>query len=607
MFTGLIRCLGTIRDVQDGRGKRSFFVGHDLPGGLGPGDSIAVNGVCLTVRDLQADSFWVDCYYVTLEKTTLAGLSVGDEVHLEPALRLGDALDGHLLQGHVSCTVAVKDFREMGAGVCLTLEMPRGLEHCFVPEGSVAIDGVSLTVAALDSGVFSVQLIGETLERTLLGHLKQGKRVNLETDFLLRSRWKASSAKERVGKGTGVKISVYEAARRLAAGDMVIITDNDDRENEGDLVGAARFATPEMINFMASRARGLICCAMERQLCERAGLPLLDNASGPGAIHGTRFCMPVDLIEGCTTGISAFDRSRTIMRLVSEDCRPDDFARPGHVFPIMEAEGSLMKRDGHTEASVYLARLGGLEGAAVICEMMDDDGEMVRGGRIEELAAEWDMGVVTVADIIEHMRVRIPGAVPIQTEHGEFMMELLAGEGEEHFCLYQEGGGAEAKAHTEGPLVRVHSECLTGDMLGSYRCDCGAQLREALRMINDEGLGYLIYLRQEGRGIGLRSKLKAYSLQDEGMDTIDANLHLGYPADCRDYAGAVNFLKSRGLERLRLLTNNPEKIRQLEDGGLKVSRVPLNVGEKPGNADYLRTKRERMGHLPNEEVGGENV
>ncbi|WP_199563522.1 MULTISPECIES: GTP cyclohydrolase II [unclassified Oceanispirochaeta] len=397
-----------------------------------------------------------------------------------------------------------------------------------------------------------------------------------------------------------MKITVEEAAKIIRGGGMVIVTDHEDRENEGDLVGSAAFAGPEMINFMARNARGLICCALDQEHCDKAGLKLM-SSGGPEAMHGTRFCTPIDAIENCSTGISAFDRSTTLLRLCAEDCRPEDFARPGHMFPILEAEGGLAARQGHTEASIYLMRQAGVQAASVICEMMDDDGEMVRGTRIEDLAREWDMGVLSVADLVEHERRKSDKAVIIPTEYGNFQMEFIENREsdslkgceseEDHFCLLME------KEEIPVPLVRIHSECLTGDLFGSKRCDCGTQLDESLRQINSEGHGYLIYLRQEGRGIGLRAKMKAYRLQDEGMDTLDANLHLGYPADDRDYAGAASFLKSRGIQKIRLLTNNPDKIHQLEEAGIQVERVPLVVEAGEENRKYIETKQHRMGHL----------
>ncbi len=408
-----------------------------------------------------------------------------------------------------------------------------------------------------------------------------------------------------------VKITVEEALKVLAAGGMVIVTDREDRENEGDLVGAAQYGTPEMVNFMARHGRGLICCALEKKLCERAGLRLLDSSGGPGAIHGTRFCTPIDAIEGCTTGISAHDRSKTLQRLCADDCSPGDFARPGHLFPIMEANGGLSARQGHTEASVFLAREAGLKAAAVICEMIDDDGQMVRGDRIYELAALWGLGVLRVDEIVAYFK-RFSSQKPRRTPVGEklsglslstaagyFQMEFLNPEAEardEDFCLFKEsqGGGEE---DPRGPLVRIHSECLTGDLLKSLRCDCGPQFQESLYLIEKEKTGYLIYLRQEGRGIGLRAKIRSYHLQDGGLDTLDANLRLGYPADNRDYSCAAAYLKAKGVKKIRLLTNNPDKIRQLEAAGLEVTRVPLLVGRGEENHFYIKTKQNRMGHL----------
>jgi len=399
------------------------------------------------------------------------------------------------------------------------------------------------------------------------------------------------------------KITVEEAARIIGDGGMVIVTDHEDRENEGDLVGAARFATDKMIAFMASRGRGLICCSLEEEICQRAGLGLLNDKAGSEAIHGTRFCMPVDLIEGCTTGISAADRAATISRFCEAGCSPGDFARPGHMFPIMEASGGLAAREGHTEASLYLTRLAGLEGAAVICEMMEESGEMVRGDAVYERAGEWGLGVLSVQDLVEHLHNHSQSesggeaSLSLPVKAGDFRFELLDSEdGREHFSLFRDEAEKGAE-HPEGPLVRIHSECLTGDLLGSRRCDCGEQMDRARSLISRESQGFLIYLRQEGRGIGLKAKLEAYRLQDEGLDTLDANLHLGHPADGRDYSMAAEYLLKKGIRRIRLLTNNPDKIKQLEEAGMNVIRVPLLTEPVKENARYMRTKQERMGHL----------
>ena len=404
------------------------------------------------------------------------------------------------------------------------------------------------------------------------------------------------------------RLTVEEAIEIIGSGGMIIMTDDEDRENEGDLVGAARFADPGMINFMASHAKGLICCAIEKKLCERAGLVPLDSNDGPDAIHGTKFCTPIDAIKGCETGISAYDRSTTLKRLVAADCHPDDFARPGHMFPCMEADGGLKVRQGHTEATVELCRQAGLEGAAAICEIMDNDGTMARWDRLNEMAAEWELGILTIEDLMLWLEKKkkeveslqdIPVRLP--TERGEFHMEFLTpreGEhstGGDHICLVRKSDFFET--HPEGPLVRIHSECLTGDLFASSRCDCGKQLSVSQQMIEEEGEGYLIYLRQEGRGIGLRAKAAAYHLQDAGLDTLDANLKLGYEADIRSYRSAAVYLKAKGLKNIRLLTNNPDKIRQLEKEGLKVTRVPLLIEAGRENSRYIETKQNRMGHL----------
>ncbi|WP_168203509.1 GTP cyclohydrolase II [Oceanispirochaeta crateris] len=401
------------------------------------------------------------------------------------------------------------------------------------------------------------------------------------------------------------RLTVEQAIKIIAAGGMIIMTDDEDRENEGDLVCAARFADPNLVNFMASKAKGLICCALEKSLCKRAGLIPLDTNDGPGALHNTKFCTPVDAIEGCTTGISAFDRSTTLKRLASLDCQPGDFARPGHLLPIMEAEGGLDSRQGHTEATVELCRQAGLEGAAVICEIMDDDGRMARWDTLLEMAAEWDLGILTIEDLISWKEKQHPEIslepVRLPTERGRFYMEFLnpakgdKSTGGEHICLVCQNKSA--SSHPDGPLVRIHSECLTGDLFASSRCDCGRQLALSQELISRESEGYLIYLRQEGRGIGIKAKAAAYHLQDAGLDTLDANLKLGFKVDSRSYKTAANYLKEKGLTRIRLLTNNPDKISQLEEEGFQVTRVALLIEAGEENHKYINTKQKRMGHL----------
>ena len=401
-------------------------------------------------------------------------------------------------------------------------------------------------------------------------------------------------------------LKVEEAIRIIAGGGMIIMTDDENRENEGDLVGALRYAEPEMVNFMASRAKGLICCALEESLCRRAGLVPLETNAGPDAIHGTKFCTPIDAIKGCSTGISAFDRSVTLKRLVAEDCKPGDFARPGHMFPCMEAEGGLKARQGHTEATVELCRQAGLEGAAVICEIMDDDGSMARWDTLNEMAREWGLGILTIADLmawLERKEQAETAPVRLPTEEGLFHMEFLvqaeedSSTGGDHICLVRKSGDADSVSHPDGPLVRIHSECLTGDLFGSLRCDCGRQLEVSRNMIAREHEGYLIYLRQEGRGIGLRAKAAAYHLQDNGLDTLEANIHLGYKGDLRSYKTAAAYLNEKGLDRIRLLTNNPDKIDQMKREGFRVTRVPLIIESHRENEFYIKTKQDKMGHL----------
>jgi 3,4-dihydroxy 2-butanone 4-phosphate synthase / GTP cyclohydrolase II len=399
-------------------------------------------------------------------------------------------------------------------------------------------------------------------------------------------------------------INVEEALERIASGKMIIMTDDENRENEGDLVGAARFAEPEMVNFMAGRGKGLICCALEKELCRRAGLIPLEKKKTPETGDSTNFCPSVDLIKGCTTGISASDRSATIKRLASPKCCQEDFSSPGHMFPLEEAEGGLNKRLGHTEASVELCRQAGLEGAAVICEIMDDDGTMARWDRLTELATQWDMGILTISDFNKWLSARNSlEPVRLPTHLGQFVLDFPEqaveeeSTGGEPVCLVRLPDHPSHQPHPDGPLVRIHSECLTGDLFGSSRCDCGEQLKEAQRLIEKSEEGYLIYLRQEGRGIGLKPKAFAYHLQDRGLDTVEANLHLGYRSDSRSYKTAARYLLKKGVKKLRLLTNNPDKIVQLEREGLEVTRVPLMIKANRENKKYIETKQKKMGHF----------
>jgi len=381
-------------------------------------------------------------------------------------------------------------------------------------------------------------------------------------------------------------------------GKMIILVDDEDRENEGDLAMAAEKVTPEAINFMAKYARGLICLSLHPDIVERLSLPLMvqDNRSR----FQTAFTVSIEAKNGVTTGISAADRAHTVLTAVADDALPGDLVQPGHVFPLRARRGGVLFRAGQTEGSVDLARLAGLKPTGVICEIMNEDGTMARRPDLDEFAKRHGFRVVTIADIIAYrMRnesfVHEEAETVLPTPFGEFKAIAFSNELDrnEHLALVK--GEIDPDKDI---LVRVHSECLTGDVLGSYRCDCGDQLKMALKMIDQEGLGVLIYLRQEGRGIGFANKLKAYELQDKGLDTVEANKRLGFKPDLRDYGVGAQILVALGVKRMKIMTNNPKKIVGLEGYGLTVTgRVPIEVPPRPENTDYLLTKCEKLGHI----------
>ena len=406
---------------------------------------------------------------------------------------------------------------------------------------------------------------------------------------------------------------IPEVLEDLRQGKMIVLVDAEDRENEGDLVCAAEKVTPEIVNFMARFGRGLICLPMTSERCDALGLypQTLENT----ARFGTAFTVSVDAAEGVSTGICAADRAHTIRVAIADDAKARDLARPGHVFPLRARDGGVLVRAGQTEGGVDLARLAGLKPAAVICEVMNEDGSMARVPQLLLFCKQHDMKITSIAKLVEYRlqresQVKRIECVNLPTDYGEF--KLIAYESltspEPHLALCKGGigdldAGGQPIEHPEPVLVRVHSECMTGDLFHSQRCECGYQLITAMKMIEQQGTGALIYLRQEGRGIGLSNKLRAYKLQEQGLDTVDANLKLGLAADRRDYGIGAQICRDLGLRTVRILTNNPKKVSRLEVYGIKViEQIPLRAKPTKHNVDYLRTKKHRLGHMLDEDL-----
>ncbi len=393
--------------------------------------------------------------------------------------------------------------------------------------------------------------------------------------------------------------SIEEAIKDIHNGKMVIIIDDADRENEGDLVIAAEMVKPEHVNFITREARGILCIAITDQRAKELNLEFMVDENT--ALHQTPFTVSIDYIHGTTTGTSTFDRAATIKAVVNPDSKPSDFARPGHIFPLIAKNGGVLKRAGHTEAAVDLAVLTGLYPSGVLCEILDEDGTMARTPQLKKFAEKHNLKIITIADLIEFRRrkeklVRKKSIIHLPTKYGNFDLHLYENllDLDDHPVALVKGKVDDG----EPTLVRVHSECLTGDVFGSMRCDCGDQLRAALEMIELEEKGVLLYMRQEGRGIGLVNKLLAYKLQDEGKDTVEANEALGFKADLRNYGIGAQVLKDLGLKKIRLMTNNPKKIIGLKGYDLEiVERIPLEIRPNDKNKNYLLTKREKLGHI----------
>ncbi len=393
--------------------------------------------------------------------------------------------------------------------------------------------------------------------------------------------------------------TIEEAIEEIRKGNFIIVVDDEDRENEGDFIIAAECVTPEKINFMETHGRGLVCAPITYERCEELDLPMMvsDNTS----VHATPFTVSIDLLtHGCTTGISAYDRAQTILALTRPETKPEDFGRPGHIFPLRARSRGVLRRAGHTEAAIDFARLAGLYPAGALVEIKKEDGSMARLPELMKMAKEFDLKIVSVADLIKYLLkeeslIERGEQIVMPTEYGDFNLIpfLQTSTGQEHVALIK-GEWTE----DESILVRMHSSCLTGDIFASKRCECGEQLHEAMRLVEKEGKGIIVYLNQEGRGIGLMAKVAAYKLQEEGYDTVDANLHLGYKADERDYGVGAQILRSLGVSKMRLLTNNPVKRIGLEAYGLEVTEnLPLEVLPNKYNEFYMKTKKTKMGHV----------
>ena len=392
--------------------------------------------------------------------------------------------------------------------------------------------------------------------------------------------------------------TIESALADLAAGKCIIVVDDEDRENEGDLICAAELCSEESINFMATEGRGLICVSLTEDRARMLDLPLMVNTNT--ALHGTRFTVSIDYVHGTASGISVSDRNATVRAMADDSATPADFARPGHIFPLIAVEGGVLRRAGHTEAVVDLMRLAGLKPVGVLCEILKLDGSMARVPDLLEMAQQHDLKMISVQDLIAYRRsketlVEMVAEARLPSDHGDFLLRVYQNniDGKEHVAIIKGDVSPDVPL-----LVRVHSECLTGDIFASRRCDCGPQLHAALDMIEQEGSGVVLYMRQEGRGIGLVNKIKAYALQEQGLDTVEANTHLGFPPDPRDYGIGAQILHDLGVRKMRLMTNNPKKRVGLQSHGLEVVElVGLEVAPTKENLGYLETKRDKMGHV----------
>ncbi|MBE1513941.1 3,4-dihydroxy-2-butanone-4-phosphate synthase [Nesterenkonia halotolerans] len=679
MFTGIVTGLGEVLERRFEPTKSVERLSFAAPGhteGLALGGSIAVNGVCVSAVDIDGDRISVELIPETLKRTALGQLSVGDGLNLERCLPSGARLDGHVVQGHVDGLgeLVERDPQDGRHRFQISAELAPYLAE----KGSIAVDGVSLTVTAVADPAstqpwFEVGLIPTTLAETTLGGLSIGGAVNLEVDVLAKYTRRmlqfghhlpdpASQAVEgaavgnnavhgAAGEGAEAEGAIDQPAdagssspipsipqpetpaplldpidvalNELAAGRPVVVVDDADRENEGDIIFPASLATEELMAMTVRYTSGVICVPMTPERAEHLKLPpMVTDNEDP---KGTAYTISADAAAGVSTGISAADRALSVRVMADAATTAADLSRPGHLFPLIADPAGVLGRPGHTEAAVDLCRLSGLPEVGVIAELTHDDGRMMRLPALRDFADAHRLALVSIADLIayrggtssngaamasvaaswdapsdELAKLVTPGpVVTLPTDHGVFAAQVWTehATGHEHMLI-----SALAQAPGEGnedasrPLIRMHSECVTGDVLGSRRCDCGTQLASALESIQRDG-GHLLYLRgHEGRGIGLANKMRAYKLQEQGADTVEANEMLGLAAELRDFTGAAAILHSAGIRRLRLMTNNPVKVDTLRGAGLDVELAPSTGVVHETNLRYLQTKRDRMNH-----------
>lgn len=654
MFTGIVTGTGQVLERTPDPAKGVERLVLQAPGhteGLGLGGSIAVNGVCVSAVSIEGEVIAVELIPETLKRTTFSQVSTGDRVNLERCLPAGARLDGHVVQGHVD-----------GIGELLEKDLNDGRHRFGVPadlalyiaeKGSIAIDGVSLTITATGADKtgghwFEVGLIPTTLSETTLGGLAAGSNVNIEVDVLAKYTRRmltfqgelevsqaaeaepadsaASDTLPAVPKPTSpapVLDPIEVALDQLAAGRPVIVVDDADRENEGDIIFPAAVASEELMALTIRHSSGVLCVPMTAERAAHLQLPPMTAQNEDP--KGTAYTISCDAITVASTGISAADRAITARALADAGAQAADFTRPGHMFPLIAHVEGVLGRDGHTEAAVDLCRLAGYPEVGVIAELVHDDGTMMRLPALRDFADEHHLALISIADLIEYrggeatpdavresylsswdspreaaQKLVVPGpVVNLPTDYGIFHAQVWTEQktGHEHILLSAPASSSSSNGKHEPPLVRMHSECLTGDVFGSHRCDCGTQLAAALETVQAEG-GHLLYLRgHEGRGIGLANKMRAYKLQEEGADTVEANEMLGLAAELRDFTGAAAVLHAAGISTLRLLTNNPAKVEVLAAAGLNVQQVPSTGIVREHNERYLRTKRDKMRHM----------